>query len=105
MNKLITFSLKVEEQIRIDQVMKITQLAKSYVGKIYLVTKNKHVINTANLPALLTYLLMIKNGQEINIAIDGPYPHLKGNDFKEICSTNTAQKSQRIIQPAMKVKL
>ncbi|UHA60412.1 hypothetical protein KDJ21_001090 [Metabacillus litoralis] len=60
MNKLITFSLKVEEQVRIDQVMKITQLAKSYEGKIYLVTKNKHVINTANFPALLTYLLMIK---------------------------------------------
>lgn len=105
MNKLIKLDLRIKNQLRIDQVMKISQLAKSYSGKIYLVTKNKHVINASNLPALITYLLMVKSGQELNVVIDGPFPYLKLNDLKEICSSSTGNQNYKVIQPAMKVKI
>ncbi|WP_226670104.1 hypothetical protein [Metabacillus litoralis] len=105
MNKLLTLNLQVENQLRIDQVIKMNQLAKSYNGKIYLLTKNKSVINTGSLPSLITYLLTVKSGQVLKVVIDGPFPELKLNDLKQICSSTIMRQSQQVLQPAMKVKI
>lgn len=105
MNKLLTLNLKVEKQLRIDQVIKMNQLAKSYNGKMYFLTKNNSVINAGSLPSLITYLLTVKSGQVLKVVIDGPYPQLKLNDLKQICSANEMKQSRKILQPALKVKI
>lgn len=105
MDNKLTFQLKVESQLRIDQVIKINQLSKSYAGKISLLTKNNSIINTANLPSLITYLLTVKNGHVLNINIEGPFPQLKQYDLEQICSSAVVRKSHPALQPAMKVKI
>ncbi len=105
MNKPITLQFTFENQLRIDQVIKISQLAKSYSGSIYLISKNKSVINCENFTTLITYLLTVKNGQEINLVIKGSYPHLKINDLQEIISPKTKFAKRAILPQAMKVKI
>ncbi|TXC89751.1 hypothetical protein FS935_15405 [Metabacillus litoralis] len=105
MNKQLSINLQIENQLRIDQVIKINQLAKSYNGKIYLLTKNKSEINAGSLPTLITYLLTVKSGQVLSVVIDGPYPQLKLNDLKQICSSTVVMQNHRVLQPALKMKI
>ncbi|MGM0876850.1 MAG: hypothetical protein ACQEWV_19360 [Bacillota bacterium] len=105
MIKLMTLNIRLAKQLRINQVLKINQLTKSYAGKIYLLTKSKNVIDAANFPSLITYLLTVKNGQVLDIIIDGPYPQLKLNDLEDICSSTAFKKREQVLQSAMKVKI
>jgi phosphotransferase system HPr-like phosphotransfer protein len=105
MNKLIKLNLQVKKQLRIDQVLKLNQLAKSYEGKIYLLTKSKNVIDAAKLPSLITYLLTVKNGQALNLIIDGPFPQLKLIDIEEVCSSTVIKQREQVLPHALKVKL
>ncbi|MBO1512863.1 hypothetical protein [Metabacillus bambusae] len=105
MNKLMKINLRMKRQLRIDQILKITQLAKSYSGKIYFLSKSKNVIDASKFPSLITYLLTVKNGQALNVIIDGPFPHLIVNDLEEICSSTAIKQRQQVLQPAMKIKL
>ena len=105
MNKPITLKCTFENRLRIDQVIQISQLAKSYSGSIYLVTKNKNVINTENFPTFFTYLLTKKNGQEISLIINGPYPHLKLNDLNSIVSSKTRSMKKPMVQAIVKAKI
>ncbi len=102
MNNLTSLNYQFKNQLRIDQIIKISQLAKSYNGNIYLVTKNESVINVENLSTFITYLLTVKNGQVMNLIIKGPYPHLKLNDLQQIITTKTRKEKRRILQPAVK---
>ncbi len=104
MNNLNSLTFQFKNQLRIDQIIKISQLAKSYNGNIYLVTKNESVINVENLSTFITYLLTVKNGQVMNLIIKGPYPHLKLNDLQQIITktTKTRKEKRRILQPAVK---
>jgi|GEM_PF-6014630 len=105
MNKPITLKCTFENQLRIDQVIKISQLAKSYNGSIYLVKNNKSVINTENFSTFFTYLLTTKNGQEISLIIDGPFPHLKLNDLREIISSKSRSMKKPMMQAIVKAKI
>jgi phosphotransferase system HPr-like phosphotransfer protein len=95
----------MKKQLKIDQILRITQVAKSYEGKMYLLTKNKHVIDPAKFSSLITYLLTVKNGQALNVIIDGPFPHLIVNDLEEICSSTAIKQRQQVLQHSMKIKL
>lgn len=105
MNKLMSINLRMKKQLKIDQILRITQVAKSYEGKMYLLTKNKNVIDPAKFPSLITYLLTVKNGQALNVIIDGPFPHLIVNDLEEICSSTAIKQRQQVLQHSMKIKL
>ncbi|PMC40265.1 hypothetical protein CJ195_00705 [Bacillus sp. UMB0899] len=105
MNKPTTLQFTFKNHIRLDQVIKISQLAKSYSGSIYLITKNKSVISCENFTNLITYLLTVKNGQEINLFIKGSYPHLKLNDLQEIISPKTRFAKKAILHQAVKAKI
>ena len=105
MNKPITLQFTFKNQLRLDQVIKISQLAKSYSGSIYLITKNKSVINCENFTTLITYLLTVKNGQETNLAIKGAYPHLKLNDLQEIITAKTKFAKKAILHQAVKAEV
>lgn len=105
MNKLMTVKMHLTNQLRIDQVLKINQLAKSYDGTLYFSTKNRHVINAAKFPSLITFLLTVKNGQTLTLIIDGPNPkHILG-DLEETCSSTVINRQEKTFQPALKVKL
>ncbi|MCV9887214.1 hypothetical protein [Metabacillus halosaccharovorans] len=105
MNKPITLQFTFKNHLRIDQVIKISQLAKSYNGSIYLVTRNKSVINAENFTTFITYLLTVKNGQEITFIINGEYSHLKLNDLKKIISSEAKLAKKPMLQPAMKANM
>ena len=104
-NKLLTINLRFSKQLRIDQVLKINQVAKSYKGKIYLLTKNKNVVDATKFPSLITYLLTINTGQALNLLIDGPFPKHQLDKIEEITSSTTIRKRELGLHPAMKVKL
>ncbi|KKI90763.1 hypothetical protein WQ54_18605 [Bacillus sp. SA1-12] len=105
MNKLMTLDLSIKKQLRIDQLLRVSQLAKSYDGKIYFLLRNKTIIDAAKLPSLVTCFLTVKDGQTLKILIDGPAPQQIINDLIEICSRTITLQQQHLLQPAMKVKL
>jgi phosphotransferase system HPr-like phosphotransfer protein len=105
MNKLMTINMHMTNQLRIDQLLKINQLAKSYDGNLYFLTKNRHVINAAKFPSLITYLLTVKSGQALTLIIDGPSPHFILRNIEDICSSTAINQKEKILQPVLKVKL
>lgn len=104
-NKLLTINLRISKQLRIDQILKINQIAKSYEGKIYLLTKNKNVVDSAKFSKLITYLLTVNTGQALNLLIDGPFPKQQLEKIEEITSPTAIKKRELGLHPAMKVKL
>lgn len=102
MKEVITLTMRLKKQLRIDQVLKINQLAKSYSGNIYLMSNSQNKIDAAKLPTLIAYLLTVKNGQALNFVINGDYPHLKLKDIELICSSTLARKRVHVLQPAIK---
>lgn len=105
MNEHNPLQFTFKHNLRIDQIIKISQLAKSYNGSIHLVTKNKSVINVENFTTFITYLLTVKNGQEMKLVIKGSYAHLKFNDLQEIISSKTKPARKPMIQQAVKAKI
>ncbi|MGM7719272.1 hypothetical protein [Metabacillus sp. Hm71] len=105
MDKLMTINLFIKKQLRIDQLLRVNQLAKAYDGKIYILLRNKSIIDAAKLPSLVTCFLTVKDGQALKILIDGPTPQQIINDLKEICSKTITLQQKHLLQPAMKVKL
>jgi hypothetical protein len=105
MNKVLTLNLHLKNQLRIDQVLKINQLAKSYDGNVYFLTERKHIINAAKFPSLIAYLLTVKNGQALKMIIDGPYPLNVINRIEEISLSTAFNQKEQLLQPALKIKL
>ncbi|QGQ44497.1 hypothetical protein [Metabacillus sediminilitoris] len=105
MNKVLTLNLHLKNQLRIDQVLTINQLAKSYDGNVYFLTERKHIINAAKFPSLIAYLLTVKNGQSLKMIIDGPYPQNVLNRIEEISLSTAINQKEQLLQPALKIKL
>ncbi|MFC0272127.1 hypothetical protein ACFFIX_11755 [Metabacillus herbersteinensis] len=105
MSELMTTDLHIQKQLRMEQVLKINQLAKSYSGQIYLLTNKKHIVDASKLPSLMAFLLTLKNGQPLKIIIDGYNPASMMQELEEIYAIRSVRFSKQVWHPAVKVKI
>lgn len=105
MSELMTTVLHIQKQLRIEQVLKVNKLAKSYSGQIYLLTSKKHIVDASKLPSLMAFLLTLKNGQPLKIIIDGHNSASIMQKLEDIHATKSVRFSKLEWQPAVKLKI
>ncbi|MCT2537131.1 hypothetical protein NC661_05830 [Aquibacillus koreensis] len=108
MRKVISSQLLLEKSLRVNTIINIHAYAKEYSGTIYFI-KNNRIIDTSNFSKLLSFLLLIKKGEQFKVMIDGIDVVKAMNDITAICSqklsSNHLSSSFRILPQDSKVKL
>ncbi|MFC4403414.1 hypothetical protein [Gracilibacillus xinjiangensis] len=66
-------NITLNKKLSINEVLAINLYQKVYDGNIYLL-HNHELVNTEQLPELVTFSLLIEEGTELQCVVEGPNP-------------------------------
>ena len=76
--------LPINDTITLNQLMCVSEFAKSYSGSIKIV-RGRQEINMTNVPALTAFFLTLRKGSKVSIHVNGPDVQSAINRIKEVC--------------------
>jgi hypothetical protein len=64
MSQLVSTSLCTQDQLRMDQIISLNQLAKNYKGKVYFLAGKRSIVDVSKFPSLITFFLMTSGSNQ-----------------------------------------
>ncbi|UAL53110.1 hypothetical protein LIT32_04750 [Bacillus sp. CMF21] len=104
MSQLVSTSLCTQDQLRMDQIISLNQLAKNYKGKVYFLAGKRSIVDVSKFPSLITFFLITSGSKQIKVLIDGDNPSEILKEMDTICSTES-RFSSNFLNTAEKVKV
>ncbi|UOQ46993.1 hypothetical protein MUN88_12940 [Gracilibacillus caseinilyticus] len=82
MKEFLSEKLQLQETLTVNEAISIHSYQKNYNGDIYLLA-NHEIVELTNLTELVTFSLLLNEGNEIQIIVEGPNAKTAINNVKQ----------------------